>query len=116
MIRWHSTTCKTCAHYLWNQPSDDLVGYGCAVMETLALCASSEGFCPSFLEQQYSAIWLTQSGNRHRLERLPDYAGDQKWRGPGPNEESAEWTMAGCPICGEQLHICTCQSEDEAGT
>jgi hypothetical protein len=113
LIRWHSTTCKTCAHYLWNSSAGDLAGYGCAMLAHLPSPNSADAACPNFLEHQYTARWYSRISIRHRLERQPDYAADGRWSKPAIALEPAEWAEALCQRCGEYRHECRCETEDD---
>jgi hypothetical protein len=114
LIRWHSTTCKTCAHYLWNLSSGELAGYGCAVLANLTTPNAGDEACPSFLEHQYTGRWFSRVAAKNRVERLPDYTADGRWSVVRTAEESAEWTAAICQHCGEYLHSCRCEAEPGA--
>ena len=112
LIRWHSTTCKTCAHYLWNLSSGDLAGYGCSVVDHLTAANLSDSVCPSYLEAQYASRWVARLSSRNRIERLPDYTADvRRMVAPLPLE-TAEWEAGTCPRCGEYWHQCRCEPED----
>ena len=110
MIRWHSTTCITCAHYLWNLPNGDLAGYGCAVLDDLQVTNFEDGACPQFLDFQCKVHWPSEPNASQHLERLLDYAGDQRLDEIPGSEEQTEWTASVCQFCGEQLHECQCIS------
>jgi hypothetical protein len=108
VIRWHSTTCKNCAHYLWNSPGGGMAGYGCAVLADLGFAPVGDGPCPQFVNcRDGSQLPSRLTAGKH-LENQSDYASDlhsEDWSAVG---ESVEWAAPVCETCGEPVHQCRC--------